>query len=162
MNEPARPRPSLPVEIGSTVGGWIIGQIKVAAISALLYAVGFGLAGVVWWPLMAFVCGLLHLVPVVGGLAALVIAVAAAYFGAPATHAWIWALVTCLAVQLLENFVLTPRILGRKLQLHPLAVLISGIAGGLLFGPLGIVFAAPVLAIALILWRRHREKRAAT
>jgi len=155
-------RPSLPVEIGTTVGAWIVGQVKVAAISAVLYAAGFAIAGVVWWPVVAIVCGFLHLVPIVGGLVALVIAVGAAYLGAPHSYVWIGALATCLTVQLLETFVLTPRILGTKLRLHPVAVLVSGIVGGLLFGPLGVIFSAPVLAIVLIVWQRQRERRITT
>lgn len=144
------------------MGGWVLGQIKVAAICAVIYAIGFGIARVPWWPLVALICGALHLVPVVGGLVGLVIAVAAGYFGAPGGYIWVGALATCLVVQLLESFVLTPRILGRKLQLHPIAVLAAGVVGGLLFGPLGIVFAAPVLAIGLILWRRQRDRRITT
>jgi predicted PurR-regulated permease PerM len=155
-------RPSLPVEIGSTVAGWVVGQIKVAAICAVLYAIGFALARVPWWPVVAIVCGMLHLVPIVGGVIALLIAVGAGYLGSPQGYIWIGALATYLVVQVLESFVLTPRILGRRLQMHPLAVLVAGIAGGLLFGPLGIVFAAPVLAIALIVWRRQREGRITT
>ena len=157
MSDPGLRRPSLPVEIGSTVGGWIVGQIKVAAIATLFYAVGFAIARVPWWPLVALACGALHLVPIVGGVIGLVIAVAVAYFGAPNAYSWIGALAVCLLVQVLEGFVLTPRILGRKLQLHPLAVFAAAIVGGLLFGPFGVIFAAPLLAIALILWRRRRN-----
>ena len=157
MNDPSLPRPSLPVEIGTTVGGWIVGQIKVAAIATLLYAVGFAIARVPWWPLIAIVCGALHLVPIVGGIIGLVVAIAVSYLGAPHGYVWVGAFAVCLLVQAIDSIVLTPRILGRELQLHPLAVFVAAIAGGILFGPFGVIFAAPLLAIALILWRRRRN-----
>lgn len=158
VNETSPARRSLPAEIGTTVGGWVVGQLKVAAIVTVLYLAGFAIARVPWWPLVALACGALQLVPIVGPTIGLLIAEAVAYFGAPNTYVWVWVLAAFVVIQALESFVLTPRILGRKLQLHPLAVFAAAIVGGIAFGPFGVVFAAPLLAIALVLWRRRSTR----
>ena len=56
-------------------------------------------------------------------------------------------------VQTLEGFYLTPCILGRNLGLSPVTVFLCVLAGGFLFGPLGMLLAAPIAAVAAIVWR---------
>ncbi len=60
----------------------------------------------------------------------------------------VWAL-----VQQLENLVLTPRIMGAAVDLHPLAVMLAVLVGGYWFGVLGMILAVPVLAVVPVLWR---------
>jgi predicted PurR-regulated permease PerM len=146
--------PSLPAEIGGTLAGWVTGQLKVCAILAAIYAIGFAISGVPWWPLIAVLCAALNVVPIIGPVIALALAAGAGYFGTGDIYAPLGALITFVIAQALEGFYLTPKILGRRLRLHPLAVFLAVLAGGSLFGPLGIVFAAPVLAVILVLWRR--------
>jgi hypothetical protein len=60
-------------------------------------------------------------------------------------------------VRNIEGFVLTPRILGGRLQLHPMAVFLGILIGGNLFGLLGILLAIPTIAVAKVLARFVRE-----
>jgi predicted PurR-regulated permease PerM len=66
------------------------------------------------------------------------------------------ALVTYVVAQGLEGFVLTPRIMGRRLGLSPWTVFLVILAGGFFFGPPGVLLAAPVAAVLAVLWRRYR------
>ena len=58
------------------------------------------------------------------------------------------------AIQLLESFYLTPKILGKELKLNPLVVFVSVLLGALIFGPVGALVAAPLVAILLLIYRR--------
>src|SRR5262249_19972871 len=60
-------------------------------------------------------------------------------------------------VQSMEGFVLTPRILGERLELHPFVVIIGILIGGSLFGILGIILATPTIAIARVFLKFARE-----
>jgi predicted PurR-regulated permease PerM len=63
-------------------------------------------------------------------------------------------LLLCGAVQISETFYLTPKILGRELQLHPLVVFAAVVAGALVLGPFGALVAAPLVAILLLIYRK--------
>ncbi len=62
-----------------------------------------------------------------------------------------------VAVQTLEGYVLTPRILGGRLNLHPMAVFLSLLIGGKLFGFLGFILAIPAIAIGKVFFKFLRE-----
>jgi predicted PurR-regulated permease PerM len=66
------------------------------------------------------------------------------------------ALITYVVAQGLEGFYLTPKIMGRRLQLSPWVVFLAILVGGLMFGPVGVILAAPLVAVLAILWRRSR------
>lgn len=65
----------------------------------------------------------------------------------------VWAL-----VQQLENLVLTPKIMGAAVDLHPLAVMLAVLVGGYWFGVLGMILAVPILATVPVLWRFWHKK----
>ena len=62
-----------------------------------------------------------------------------------------------VVVQSIEGYILTPRILGRRLSLHPMAVFLGLLIGGKLFGLLGIILAVPTIAIAKVFLKFLRE-----
>jgi predicted PurR-regulated permease PerM len=150
-----RRRPSLPSELGSTLGGWLTGQLKIVAILMAIYSVGFAVSGVPWWLLVGVVCGALNIVPVLGAVIAMGIALGTAWLGSDDIWPVIGALITFVVAQALEGFYLTPKILGTRLRLKPWVVFLAILIGGFAFGPLGIIFAAPALAILAVLWRRY-------
>jgi predicted PurR-regulated permease PerM len=62
-----------------------------------------------------------------------------------------------IAVQVIEGYFLTPRILGRRMNLHPMAVFLGMLIGGKLFGFLGIILAVPTIAVAKVFLMFSRE-----
>ena len=147
-------QPSLPREVGRTLGGWITGQLKIVGILMAIYSLGFALSGVPWWALVGVVCGALNLVPVIGATIALFVALGTAWLGTDDMWPIIGALMTFVIAQALEGFYLTPKILGTRLRLKPWAVFLAILIGGFAFGPLGVLFAAPALAVLAVMWRR--------
>jgi hypothetical protein len=148
---------SLPGEIGRTLGGWFAAQVKVVLILTGIYAIGFAISGVPWWFAVAVVCGLSNFIPIVGAVIALLIALPVTWLVSQDTMPVLGALITYVVAQALEGFYLTPKIMGRRLGLSPWVVFLAILAGGFVFGPLGVVFAAQVVAVLAVLWRRSRR-----
>jgi predicted PurR-regulated permease PerM len=148
---------SLPGEVGHTLAGWLAAQVKIAAILTGIYAVGFAVSGVPWWFAAAVICGLLNFIPVVGAVIALLLVLPVTWLIRQEIPPVLGALLTYVAAQGLEGFYLTPKIMGGRLGLSPWVVFLAILAGGFVFGPLGVVFAAPVAAVAAVLWRRLRR-----
>ena len=73
------------------------------------------------------------------------------------SSAWLMVAVVYGAGQLLEGFVLTPRLVGERIGLHPLAVIFALLAFGQWFGLVGVLVALPVSAVLLVALRRVRQ-----
>ena len=146
-------------EIGTVLAVWIKGRFVIWLSVTALYLVGFSMVQAPLWPLLAILCGLADAIPHVGSLLALLLVL---IFTLPAFGTWTVGAALCVwvLVQIVESFVIGPRVLGRKLGLNPWLVLLGGIAGGLVAGPIGILIATPLLAVGATLWRRRRRKTA--
>lgn len=124
-------------------GAALLGVVEAIVIGATTALVGGGLVV----PVM-FITFVAAFVPIVGAIAAGVIAVLVALVTAGVVPALIVAAVVII-VQQLDNDLLAPVIYGRELQLHPLVILLGLAAGGALFGLVGTFLAVPFLAVAL-------------
>lgn len=132
---------------------YVRGQLLVAVCLIVVYAAGFALLEVPLWLLLALVCGAFHLVPMFGAVLGLLIPVTAVLVAGGGLNRVLAVVGVFVFAQALEGFYLTPRILGAHLRLSPLVVFLALLAGGMLFGFLGMLLAAPAAAIALLLWR---------
>jgi predicted PurR-regulated permease PerM len=153
------PRESLPGEVARTLGGYLKSQLQVAGVLTVIYWAGFALSDVPAWPLIGLLAGVLQLVPFVGGVAGLGIAELANLFGDRTMTSYLGALATFVVAQTLEGFYLTPKFVGRGTGLRPLVVFFAVLIGGFAFGPIGVLFAVPILAVLAVLWRRSRRGR---
>lgn len=144
-------------ESGRILESYVRGQLLIGIIMAVCYGVGFWLLGVPAWAGIALIAGLLNAIPYVGTI--LGIALASAFTIAEGGGVWDIAgvLGVFVAVQSLEGYVLTPRILGGSLNLHPMAVFLGLLVGGKLFGLLGIILAIPAIAIGKVFFKFLRE-----
>jgi len=145
-------------ESARVLGHYVKAQFMIAAIDVVLYGVGYAFAQVPWWPVVAVLSGLCYLIPQFGGLLALLIAGFAGLLGELSLTRWIIVLGTWVGVQALEGFVLTPKILGDRLGLSPLIIFLALAVAGIFLGPLGLLLAVPVLAVANIFWRYWRKR----
>ena len=147
---------SLPSEVGHTLASWIVAQVKIVVILTGIYGVGFALSRVPWWLALAVVCGLLNFIPVAGPVIALLIVLPMTWLIRQNAIPVLGALITYVVARGLEGFYLTPKIMGRRLGLSPWVVFLVILVGGLVFGPIGVLFAAPVAAVIAVLWRRRQ------
>ena len=141
-----------------SLGAYVTALVHNAIITALLYSMGFALAGVPWWLMAGMVCGALNPVPVFGSILALGFVLLIQLF---AWGSWIplaKAGIVWLIVQIIDGFVLSPRAAG-KAGVHPILSIFLVFAAGALFGPLGMVLAVPVAAVMLIVYRAIRSPK---
>jgi predicted PurR-regulated permease PerM len=71
----------------------------------------------------------------------------------------VWVLVVFTVVQLIEGYVLTPRVMGKRTGLHPLAVIVAVFFwGSALQGIIGLILAIPLTAFLVVCWRLLRDE----
>ncbi|MCZ2157204.1 MAG: AI-2E family transporter [Bryobacterales bacterium] len=141
-------------QVGRDLARWTGGQLLIALAVAACYAVGFALAGLPWWPLFAVANGFFHLIPIAGVALSLLLPVTGwLVLTNGDARTLLWVVAVCILVQAFEGFYLTPKILGEKLRMKPLAVFVAVVAGSALFGFVGAFFAVPALAVAMTVWR---------
>lgn len=134
--------------LASSMRGYFLGVTIVALWSALLVGAGALILGVPLAGTIAVVTFLGGYVPYIGAWTAGIFAVLIALGGSSAEAAGAMAVIVLLANGVLQQLV-QPIAYGAALKLHPLAVLIATIAGGCLFGTVGLVLAAPLLSAAV-------------
>lgn len=126
---------------------YLRGQILIAAIEVVLFSIGFFVAGMPHAVAFGFLAGAFSLLPVIGIWITVLVVALTALIQVDALDS-LWKVgVVFLVLQFLEGQVLTPRIQGSGLGLHPLAVLLAVMCGGLLFGFAGVMLAVPALAV---------------
>jgi predicted PurR-regulated permease PerM len=141
-------------ETDAVLGQYMRGQALVMAVLAVFYTVGLAWVGVRLALPIGLFTGLSVAVPYVGfgiGLC-LAVVVAALQFQSLAVIGWV--LLVYGIGQVLEGVFLTPKLLGDRIGLHPLAVIFSLMAFGQLFGFVGVLVALPLSAVMLVMLRR--------
>ena len=148
-------------EADSVLGQYLRGQLLVMVVLAVYYSAGLALFGLdLALPIGVFT-GLAVAIPYLGFGLGLILATLAGFleFSAQAGH--VSALVMVAVVygvgQVVESFVLTPRLVGERIGLHPLAVIFALMAFGHLLGFVGVLIALPLSAVMLVAIRRIRS-----
>ena len=148
---------SIVTEINAVLAEFLRGQLAVMGLLAAYYAGGLWLGGVDFALPIAMVAGGLAFVPYLGFGTGLTLALmVAALQPDPVRNLVVVGLVFGIG-QLLESFVLTPRIVGQRIGLHPLAVVFALLAFGQVFGFFGVLLALPASAILLVGLRHLRD-----
>lgn len=145
-------------ECDTVLGEYLRGQLLVMLALALYYASGLAWFGLdLALPIGVFT-GLAVFVPYLGFGLGLLLALLAGLlqWAAPSQALWMVAVVYGLG-QMLESFVLTPRLVGERIGLHPLAVILALMAFGQLLGFVGVLIALPTSAVLLVALRRVRQ-----
>jgi predicted PurR-regulated permease PerM len=145
-------------EADETLSGFLRGQLSVMLVLGVFYAVALFVVGLDVGPLIGIIAGLISFVPYLGGITGVLMGVIAALVQ---YHDWphaIGVLVVFGVGHLLEGYVLVPRLVGEKIGLHPLAVIFAILAGGELFGFLGVLLALPAASVAMVLLRYAHER----
>ena len=145
-------------ESDKVLGAFVRGQLLVMLALGVFYGAGLTLVGLSVGPLIGMVAGLLSFVPYLGFIVGFVAAIIAALvqYGD-----WTHVLLVCgvfVVGQLLEGYVLVPRLVGEKIGLHPVAVIFAVLAGGSLFGFLGVLLALPAASVIMVLLRYLLER----
>ena len=144
--------------ISQTVGGFFRGQLLVALFVGVASSIGLWLVGLPFWLLVGIVAGVFNLVPLIGPFIAGGLAVIIALVGGEPLTA-LWAALVLLAVQQVDNHLISPNVMSRTVQLHPVVVMLALLVGASFAGLFGMLVIVPLVAVAklvfLHLWARH-------
>jgi predicted PurR-regulated permease PerM len=137
-------------KIGRAIGGFFRGQLLVALLVGILSAVGFALIGLPFWLIIGAIAGLFNLVPLVGPF----IGGGLGFFIGSVTggvQLGLKAALVELIVQQIDNHFISPNVMRRTVELHPVTVMLSIIAGGALAGFWGVLLVVPAVAVAKLI-----------
>ena len=142
------------IEMHKTVASFLRGQFSVCIILAIFYAASLTALGLEYGLLVGLFSGLISFIPLIGailgGLVALVVSLAQFW----QTPEWVGVvLIIFLFGQILEGNLLTPRLVGKSVKLHPLWIIFSVTCFGSLMGWVGIILAVPSAACIAVLVR---------
>jgi predicted PurR-regulated permease PerM len=154
------PRPQAPIirrlarEIDAVLAAFVRGQVMVCLVMAAYYAIVLSMIGLEFGLLVGAVSGLITFIPYIGALVAFVLSMG---IGLVQFLPNPWPLAAILGMyaiaQVVEGNVLTPKLVGDKVGLHAVWVIFAMLAGGSLFGFVGVLLALPVAACAGVLVR---------
>lgn len=144
-------------ESNEVLGSFLRGQLMVMLALGIIYSAGLWLVGLDLAFLIGMVAGLISFVPYLGSI----VGVLAACIAAAAQFAELVPIILVLVVfgigQALEGMVLTPWLVGDRIGMHPVAVIFAVLAGGQLFGFVGVLLALPVAAVIMVLLRHAHD-----
>jgi predicted PurR-regulated permease PerM len=144
--------------IGQTVGGFFRGQLLVALFVGVASSVGLWAIGLPFWLLVGMVAGVFNLVPLVGPFIGGGLAVIIALISGEPLKA-LWAALVLLVVQQIDNHLISPNVMSRTVQLHPVVVMLALLAGASFAGLFGMLVIVPLVAVAkivfLFVWSKY-------
>lgn len=139
-------------DIDVVFSGFIRGQLLVAVILSILTSIGLWILGVKYAMILGLLAGLMDVIPFFGPILSAVPAVIITLIDNPVKV--IWVILLNVFIQQIEGSILTPKIIGNRVGLHPVITIISVLIGGKFFGLIGMLLAVPVTAIIKVLARR--------
>ncbi len=140
-------------QIGEVLASFFRGRLLVALLKGLYMTVFLWIVGVEYPLLIGLGSGFLSLLPFVGAFMGGGLAFAVANLSLPFGSAVLWILVIFISAEMIEGYILIPKIIGDSLGLPPLVVLFSVFLGGAALGVFGLLLALPLTASLLILVR---------
>ena len=144
-------------ECDTVLGAFLQGQMMVMFWLGMIYGIGLWLVGLQFAMLIGFIAGLASIIPYMGFVVGIGIALLTAFFQFDS-----WLPITLVVGvftigQIIESVLLTPWLVGNKVGLHPVMVIFAIMAGGHLFGFTGILLALPIGAIIMVLLTHLHE-----
>jgi len=158
------PRKNLPVvstlakSSDEVLGAFLRGQLLVMLVLASIYSIGLWIVGLDLALLSGLIAGLVSFVPYLGFIVGILVAGIAAIMQFQDMIHLLYVAIVFGIGQMVEGMLLTPLLVGDRIGLHPVAVIFAVLAGGQLFGFLGVLLALPVAAVIAVMLRYIHER----
>jgi predicted PurR-regulated permease PerM len=147
----------LSIESDQVLSAFLRGQFYVMLVLGAIYSVGLTIIGLDLALLIGMFSGLVSFVPYLGAVVGIILACAAALVQFQELSSLIPVAIVFAIGQSLEGMLLTPLLVGDKIGLHPVAVMFAVLAGGQLFGFIGVLLALPVASVIMVLLRHTHD-----
>ena len=148
----------LALQMDEVLGAFLRGQLVVMLALGSIYSIGLWIVGLNVALVVGMLAGLASIVPYLGFIVGILAASIAGILQFGEFSILFYILIVFAVGQMLESMVLTPILVGDKIGLHPVAVIFAILAGGQLFGFIGILVALPVAAVIMVLLRHIHQK----
>jgi predicted PurR-regulated permease PerM len=136
-------------QIDTMLGRYIRAQLTLAGLSFLFYSISMLVLGFPYAFALGALSGALEFLPAVGWIASAVMILTIGYL----THShWIWMAGLVVVWRIVQNYVNSPRIMGKTLELHPLTVIVALMVGAQVGGIAGMYISVPTVAVLRIVW----------
>lgn len=145
-------------ETDEVLGAFIRGQLTVMGALTLYYWIALWIAGLNLALLVGLIVGLVSFIPYLGAIVGVLVAVIAMLVQTQELLPFVWLALVFGLGQVLESNVLTPLLVGDRIGLHPVTVIFAVMAGGQLFGFVGVMLALPVAAVLAVLMRHAKQR----
>jgi predicted PurR-regulated permease PerM len=136
--------------IDAKLGAFVRGEVLLIVVVAVALSLAFWAIGEPYWILVGSFAGVVEIVPVIGPLTAGALAIAVGFTAS--VHVAALAAACVVAVRLLEDYLLIPKVLGEAVGLSPLLVLVSVTTIGILFSGWAVLFAVPIAAVVVTIF----------
>jgi predicted PurR-regulated permease PerM len=136
------------------LSGVVRGQLLICLVNGVVSAIGFGLFGLKYWPILAIVAGVMSIVPIFGSIMS---SVPVVLIGLTQGF-WValWVLLWIIGVHQIEANLLNPKIIGVAAKIHPVLVVMALIIGEHFFGLWGALLGVPTLSVAQSVFNHFR------
>lgn len=145
-------------ECDDMLAGFLRGQLMVMLALSIMYCIGLTFIGLDLALLIGVIAGIVSFVPYLGLFIGILLAGLAAYLQFQEWLPILWVVLIFGFAQAVEGMFLTPRFVGEQIGLHPVAVIFAVMAGGTLFGFVGVLLALPVAAVVMVLLRHAHHR----
>ncbi len=145
------------LEISKIFNAFIRGEFTVVAIAIIVYIICLGILGLPYFLVLAIIAGLGRFIPYIGAWIGWIGFIIGAILQDPTPYGLtklmyvILVMAIAMVIDMVLDHVLTPKLMGDTLEVHPAAIMISALIGGQIFGLLGIILAAPTFATLKLL-----------
>ena len=147
-------------DVNSTLAAYIRAQLIACLLIGTICTLGFIALGVPFPLVIGVIAGFLEFIPLVGPLVVAIIAALVTSFSPDtSTYSALWVLLFLGVLRIVHDYVIYPRLVGQGIHLHPLAVILSILAGHELAGVAGIFLSIPLIAVATVSYRHWLEHR---
>ncbi|HSW68822.1 MAG TPA: AI-2E family transporter [Gammaproteobacteria bacterium] len=150
-------------ECDEVLGAFFRGQLMVMLILGTYYSIGLSLIGLQVGLVIGVMVGMLSIIPYLGIIMGVVSASIAAYIQFHSSVSVVQVLLLFIVGQTVEGMFITPKLVGDRIGLHPVAVIFAVLSGGVLFGFFGVLLALPVASVIMVLARflhsRYRSSK---
>ena len=145
-------------EADEMLGAFLRGQVLVMLALGVVYSVGLWLVGLKFALLIGMLAGLVSFVPYLGFIVGILVAGIAVLFQSHDAMQLIPVVAVFSVGQALEGMLLTPILVGDRIGIHPVAIIFAILAGGQLFGFVGVLLALPVAAVLAVIVRHLHHR----
>ena len=140
-------------KIEQQLGGYIRGQMLDSLIIGILSIIALYILKIDYYFFIGAIAGLANMIPYLGPIVGAVPAILVSLMGTPSITPIIWIAVSFALIQLIDNVIISPLIVAKSVNIHPLLVIIVIFIGERLLGVLGMLIAVPVTGILNVIFK---------